>query len=57
LAVHLDVVVLDFTDALLAEDIGGRNTGPTLTAVAPDGWGWLNGDHHGAVPGRCIGGS
>lgn len=34
LAVHLDVDVLDFTDAPLAEDTGGRNTGPTLTAVA-----------------------
>jgi arginase len=30
LAVHLDVDVLDFTDAPLAEDTGGRNTGPTL---------------------------
>jgi arginase len=34
LAVHLDVDVLDFTDAPLAEDTGGRNTGPTLAAVA-----------------------
>ena len=33
LAVHLDVDVLDFTDAPLAEDTGGRNTGPTLAAV------------------------
>jgi arginase len=34
LAVHLDVDVLDFTDAPLAEDTGGRNTGPTLDQVA-----------------------
>jgi arginase len=34
LAVHLDVDVLDFTDAPLAEDTGGRNTGPTLAQVA-----------------------
>lgn len=34
LAVHLDVDVLDFTDAPLAEDTSGRNTGPTLAAVA-----------------------
>jgi arginase len=34
LAVHLDVDVLDFTDAPLAEDTGGRNTGPTLGQVA-----------------------
>jgi arginase len=34
LAVHLDVDVLDFTDAPLAEDTGGRNTGPTLDALA-----------------------
>jgi arginase len=33
LAVHLDVDVLDFTDAPLAEDTGGRNTGPTLAAL------------------------
>lgn len=33
LAVHLDVDVLDFTDAPLAEDTSGRNTGPTLTAI------------------------
>jgi arginase len=32
--VHLDVDVLDFTDAPLAEDTGGRNTGPSLDAVA-----------------------
>jgi arginase len=31
LAVHIDVDVLDFTDAPLAEDTGGRNTGPTLS--------------------------
>ena len=30
LALHLDVDVLDFTDAPLAESTGGRNTGPTL---------------------------
>jgi arginase len=30
LAVHLDVDVLNFTDAPLAEDTGGRNSGPTL---------------------------
>jgi arginase len=30
LAIHLDVDVLDFTDAPLAEDTGGRNTGPDL---------------------------
>ena len=30
LAVHIDVDVLDFTDAPLAEDTGGRNTWPTL---------------------------
>ncbi len=30
LAVHIDVDVLDFTDAPLAEDTSGRNTGPTL---------------------------
>jgi arginase len=30
LAVHIDVDVLDFTDAPLAEDTGGRNSGPTL---------------------------
>ena len=30
LAVHIDVDVLDFTDTPLAEDTGGRNTGPTL---------------------------
>jgi arginase len=30
LVVHIDVDVLDFTDAPLAEDTGGRNTGPTL---------------------------
>ena len=31
LAVHIDVDVLDFTDAPLAEDTAGRNTGPTLS--------------------------
>ena len=30
LALHLDVDVLDFTDAPLAENTDGRNTGPTL---------------------------
>ena len=30
LAVHFDVDVLDFTDAPLAENTDGRNTGPTL---------------------------
>jgi arginase len=30
LAIHLDVDVLDFTDAPLAENTDGRNTGPTL---------------------------
>jgi arginase len=30
LAVHVDVDVLNFTDTPLAEDTGGRNTGPTL---------------------------
>jgi arginase len=30
LAVHVDVDVLDFTDAPLAESTGGRNSGPTL---------------------------
>lgn len=34
LAVHVDVDVLDFTDAPLAEDTGGRNTGPTLDQLA-----------------------
>ena len=34
IVVHLDVDVLDFTDAPLAEDTGGRNSGPTLDAVA-----------------------
>jgi len=34
LAVHLDVDVLDFTDAPLAESTDGRNTGPTLEQVA-----------------------
>jgi arginase len=33
-AVHLDVDVLDFTDAPLAEDTGGRNTGPDLAEAA-----------------------
>jgi len=34
LAVHVDVDVLDFTDAPLAESTGGRNTGPTLDQAA-----------------------
>ncbi len=34
LTVHIDVDVLDFTDAPLAEDTGGRNTGPTLDQLA-----------------------
>jgi arginase len=34
LAVHIDVDVLDFTDAPLAENTDGRNTGPTLDQVA-----------------------
>ena len=33
LAIHLDVDVLDFTDAPLAENTDGRNTGPTLEAA------------------------
>jgi arginase len=34
LAVHIDVDVLDFVDAPLAENTDGRNTGPTLDQVA-----------------------
>jgi arginase len=34
LAVHIDVDVLDFIDAPLAENADGRNTGPTLDQVA-----------------------
>lgn len=34
LAVHLDVDVLDFIDAPLAENTDGRNSGPTLDDVA-----------------------
>jgi arginase len=34
LAVHIDVDVLDFTDAPLAENTDGRNTGPTLDQLA-----------------------
>ncbi|MCX5207798.1 arginase family protein [Kitasatospora sp. NBC_00240] len=34
LAVHIDVDVLDFTDAPLAESTDGRNSGPSLEAVA-----------------------
>ncbi len=33
LGLHLDVDVLDFTDAPLAENTDGRNTGPTLDQV------------------------
>jgi arginase len=33
LALHLDVDVLDFTDAPLAESTDGRNSGPTLDQV------------------------
>jgi arginase len=33
LAIHIDVDVLDFTDAPLAENTDGRNTGPTLDQV------------------------
>jgi arginase len=32
-AVHLDVDVLDFIDAPIAENVNGRNTGPTLEHV------------------------
>jgi arginase len=34
LTVHIDVDVLDFTDAPLAEDTAGRNAGPTLDQLA-----------------------
>jgi len=34
LALHLDVDVLDFTDAPLAENTDGRNSGPTLEQTA-----------------------
>jgi arginase len=34
LAVHIDVDVLDFIDAPLAENTDGRNTGPTLDQLA-----------------------
>jgi arginase len=34
LALHFDVDVLDFTDAPLAENTDGRNTGPTLEQAA-----------------------
>jgi arginase len=34
LAVHIDVDVLDFIDAPLAENTDGRNTGPTLDLAA-----------------------
>jgi len=33
LAIHVDVDVLDFTDAPLAEDTGGRNSGPSLAQL------------------------
>jgi arginase len=32
-AVHLDVDVLDFLDAPLAEDVNGRNSGPTMAQL------------------------
>jgi arginase len=34
LAVHVDVDILDFTDAPLAENTDGRNSGPTLDQLA-----------------------
>jgi arginase len=34
-AVHLDVDVLDFLDAPLAENVNGRNSGPTLAQLEP----------------------
>jgi arginase len=34
LAVHVDVDVLDFTDAPLSESTDGRNVGPTLSALS-----------------------
>jgi arginase len=34
LAIHVDVDVLDFTDAPLAESTDGRNTGPKLDQLA-----------------------
>ncbi|WP_190215060.1 arginase family protein [Kitasatospora indigofera] len=34
LAVHIDVDVLDFTDAPLAESTDGRNSGPSLQAIS-----------------------
>jgi arginase len=34
LAVHVDVDVLDFTDAPLAEDTNGRNSGPSLRQLS-----------------------
>jgi arginase len=33
--VHLDVDLLDFMDAPLAENVNGRNSGPTLTQLEP----------------------
>lgn len=33
--VHLDVDVLDFLDAPLAENVNGRNSGPTIDQLAP----------------------
>jgi arginase len=34
-AVHLDVDVLDFLDAPIAENVNGRNSGPTLEQLEP----------------------
>jgi arginase len=33
--VHLDVDVLDFLDAPIAENLNGRNSGPSLTQLEP----------------------
>jgi len=33
LAIHVDVDVLDFTDAPLAENTDGRNSGPSLAQL------------------------
>ncbi|WP_353649319.1 arginase family protein [Nakamurella sp. A5-74] len=33
--VHLDVDVLDFLDAPIAENVNGRNSGPTIAQLAP----------------------
>lgn len=34
-AVHLDVDVLDFLDAPIAENVNGRNSGPTIAQLGP----------------------